>query len=76
MPGGLTGTQCVDTFALDGFTTDRGDQLCRSVSPSEPPEYSIDAGKVEVSFLRSVMVAVQLGIHTKLEIHMYRMWGL
>lgn len=56
--------------------TDRGDQVCSSLSPFEPKEYSFDAGKVEVSFPRSVMVAVQLGIHTKLEIHMHGMWGL
>lgn len=61
---------------MEGFTTDRGDQLCSSLSPFEPPEYSIDAGKVEVSFPRGVMVAVQLGIQTKLAIHMHRMWGL
>lgn len=36
------------TFALEGFTTDRGGQLCSSLSPFEPPEYSIDAWKVEV----------------------------
>lgn len=76
MPGGFTGAQWTDTFALEGFMTDRGDQLCSSLSPFEPQEYSFDAGKVEVSFPRSVMVAVQLGIHTKLEIHMHGMWGL
>lgn len=78
MPGGFTGAQWTDTFALKGFMTDRGDQLCNSLSPFEPQEYSFDAGKVEVSFPRStcIMVAVQLGIHTKLEIHMHGMWGL
>lgn len=48
MPGGLTWAQWTDTFALEGFTTDRGGQLCSSSSPFEPPEYSIDAWKVEV----------------------------
>lgn len=64
-PGGLAGAQGRDTFAWEGFTTDKGDQLCGSSSPLSPPGC---AGEVEVSLPQ--------GCNGQLGINMHGMWGL